>query len=202
MEPAAPSTHELYNVENMQGHTHPCSFPLSLSLSFSLFLSHTHTHTHTLSLCVSVWWGAMINSDLQPDIGVVGVGGVKGERITVRQPCVNCSAIILTSRPTRDSQKMTRVRELKVLCLHRHVAHMNTHLFFVCFGQKRTGKSAYKCSMRGSEGLDGGIQRTRVVLIARQSQRRSRPPYVTRLMMGMNNTAFKAPHSHLALACA
>lgn len=75
----------------------------------------------------------MINSDLQPDIGVVGVGGVKGERITVRPPRVNCSAVILTSRPTRDSRKMTRVRELRVLCLRRHVAHTNTRLFLVCF---------------------------------------------------------------------
>lgn len=34
-----------------------------------------HTHYDTERLCVCVWWGVTINTDLKPDVvGVVGVG--------------------------------------------------------------------------------------------------------------------------------
>ena len=88
--------------------------PLTYTHTSSAPPPHTHTPTHKHTLCLFEEWGVTINSDLKPDmVGVVGVGPkVKGLQ------CVNhvdCSAVILTSRPTPDSGNMTHTSQLNML---------------------------------------------------------------------------------------
>lgn len=68
--PAAPPIYQLYSVETSRDtHIH------ALFFSLSHLLTHSLTNTLPVLVCVCVWWGVMINSDLSPDmVGVVGAG--------------------------------------------------------------------------------------------------------------------------------